>query len=101
MKNNTLYNSNNDPMTLIELKGFVDKLIAENPDFENASVYSETAGVRQRIVGIVNKGDMFKSRYYGRKEFFLVLMDEDSIEEEIELRSNWTDKQKCDSEEYF
>ena len=33
MKNNTLYNSNNDPMTLIELKGFVDKLIAENPDF--------------------------------------------------------------------
>ena len=42
---------------------------------------------------------MFKSS--GRKEFFLILMDEDSIEEEIGLRSNWTDKQKCDSEEYF
>lgn len=99
MNNGTLFESESDPMTLRELKGFLDRLFNENPEFLDGELYAECEGVRHRIVGVKNEQDMIKST--GRKSWTVALMDEMSVEGEVEMRSQWNDRLKRENSEYF
>lgn len=99
MENGTIFDSKNDPMTIRELRDFLDKLLEENPKFIDGELYAECDGVRNRIVGVKNEQDMCKSS--GRKSWTIVLMDEKAIDEEIKMRSQWDDRLKSENAEYF
>jgi len=75
-----LYDSKNNPMTLVELKTQIDKILAYDPQFINADVYAEGDGVRHRMVGIVHDRD--RERESGKKVYFLTLLDEGGVDYE-------------------
>lgn len=99
MNNGTLFESESDPMTLRELKNFLDLLVKENPEFLDGDLYAECEGVRHRMAGIMNQQDMAKTG--GRKFWEVVLMDEKAVDEEIEIRSKWNDRLNKEHSEYF
>ena len=97
MKNNELYDSENDPMTLGELKARIDKVLEYNPQFINADVYAEGDHVRHRMVGIVHKKD--RERMSGREVYALTLLDESGVDYEKELQTHVTSQMEKDAED--